>query len=136
MSQPHAEEPNSSHSCGCASSCGPESIAVAQPKPEPEGIPVFRIPTMDCATEEGEIRHALANLPGLRSLSFQLGARTLAIDASAESIPQALDAIRKAGFKPAHCLIRRGKTMIMTTITDTNMAAMRFLKAYPDTSWP
>lgn len=65
-----------------------------------EGIPVFRIPTMDCAAEEGEIRHALAKLPGLRSLSFQLGARTLAIDAPAESIPQALDAIRKAGFKP------------------------------------
>lgn len=55
---------------------------------------------MDCAAEEGEIRHALAKLPGLRSLSFQLGARTLAIDAPAESIPQALEAIRKAGFKP------------------------------------
>jgi Zn2+/Cd2+-exporting ATPase len=100
MSHPHTEEPNASHSCGCGSACGPESIAVVQPKPEPEGIPVFRIPTMDCAAEEGEIRHALAKLPGLRSLSFQLGARTLAIDAPAESIPQALDAIRKAGFKP------------------------------------
>ncbi|MEY3766252.1 MAG: hypothetical protein RLZ03_1212, partial [Pseudomonadota bacterium] len=61
---------------------------------------MFRIPTMDCAAEEGEIRHALAKLPGLRTLSFQLGARTLAIDAPAESIPLALDAIRKAGFKP------------------------------------
>jgi Cd2+/Zn2+-exporting ATPase len=55
---------------------------------------------MDCAAEEGEIRHALANVPGVRSLGFQLGARTLAIDAPATSIPQALDAIRKAGFKP------------------------------------
>ncbi len=100
MSHPHAEEPNANHSCGCASACGTEPIAVAQPKPEPEGIPVFRISTMDCAAEEGEIRHALAKLPGLRSLSFQLGARTLAIDAPAESIPQALEAIRKAGFKP------------------------------------
>lgn len=100
MNDPHTEESNASHSCGCASACGPEPIAVAQPRPEPEGIPVFRIPTMDCAAEEGEIRHALAKIPGLRSLSFQLGARTLAIDAPAESIPQALDAIRKAGFKP------------------------------------
>ena len=100
MSDPHTEESNASHSCGCASACGPEPIAVAQPKPEPEGIPVFRISTMDCAAEQGEIRHALAKLPGLRSLSFQLGARTLAIDAPAESIPQALEAIRKAGFKP------------------------------------
>jgi Cd2+/Zn2+-exporting ATPase len=100
MSHPQAEEPNASQSCGRASACGPEPIAVAQPKPEPEGIPVFRISTMDCAAEEGEIRHALAKLSGLRSLSFQLGARTLAIDAPAESIPQALEALRKAGFKP------------------------------------
>ena len=100
MSHPHTEETNARHSCGCASACGPEPIVITQPKPEPEGILVFRIPTMDCAAEEGEIRHALAKLPGLRSLSFQLGARTIAIDAPAESIPQALEAIRKAGFKP------------------------------------
>lgn len=100
MSHPHTEESNATHSCGCANACGPESIVTSKPKPEPEGIPVFRISTMDCAAEEGEIRHALAKLPGLRSLSFQLGARTLAIDAPAESIPQALEAIRKAGFKP------------------------------------
>ena len=100
MSHPHADDPTASHSCGCASACGSESIVIAQAKPEQQGIPIFRIPTMDCAAEEGEIRHALAKLAGLRSLSFQLGARTLAIDAPAESIPQALEAIRKAGFKP------------------------------------
>ncbi len=100
MSQPHTEECNVSNSCGCGSSCGAKSGIQAQSASEPEGVPVFRIPTMDCAAEEGEIRHALAQLPGLRGLSFQLEARTLAIDAPAESIPQALDAIRKAGFKP------------------------------------
>lgn len=100
MSHPCPEETNTRHSCGCGSACGTETIVVAPPKPESQGILVFRIPTMDCAAEEGEIRHALAKLPGLRSLSFQLGARTLAIDAPAESIPLALDAIRKAGFKP------------------------------------
>ena len=63
------------------------------------GVPVFRIATMDCAAEEGEIRHALANLPGLRGLNFQLGARTLAIDAPAGSMAQALETMRKAGFK-------------------------------------
>lgn len=100
MSHPCPEETDTRHSCGCGSASGTETIVVAPPKPESQGIPVFRIPTMDCAAEEGEIRHALAKLPGLRSLSFQLGARTLAIDAPAESIPLALDAIRKAGFKP------------------------------------
>ena len=100
MSHPQTEETNTSHSCGCGSACGTESIAIVPSKPEPQGIPVFHIPTMDCASEEGEIRHALAKLPGLRSLSFQLGARTIAIDAPPEAIPQALDAIRKAGFQP------------------------------------
>ena len=55
---------------------------------------------MDCASEEGEIRHAVANIPGVRSLQFQLTARTLSIDAEAESLPLVLEAIRKAGFKP------------------------------------
>lgn len=100
MSQTDNEKRESNHACGCASTCGSEAVVLAEPKPERAGVPVFRIPTMDCAAEEGEIRHALAKVPGLRSLSFQLGARTLAIDAPADSIPQALAAIRNAGFKP------------------------------------
>ena len=100
MSQPHTEESNARRTSGCESVCGSESIVNAHPKPGTAGVQVFRIPTMDCASEEGEIRHALANIPGLRSLSFQLAARTSAIDAPAESISQALEAIRKAGFKP------------------------------------
>ena len=100
MSHPHTEEHDKSHACGCDHGHDSESMPISAATPEPAGIPVFRIPTMDCAAEEGEIRHALAKLPGLRSLSFQLGARTLAIDAPAESIPQALETIRKAGFKP------------------------------------
>ena len=55
---------------------------------------------MDCASEEGEIRRALEPLAGMRSLRFQLGARTLIIDADPEDLPQALDAIRKLGFDP------------------------------------
>lgn len=57
-------------------------------EPAKSGVALFRIPTMDCAAEEAEIRHALAKLPGLRSLSFQLGARTIAIDAPSESCPK------------------------------------------------
>lgn len=60
----------------------------------------FHIAAMDCAAEESEIRHALATVVGVRGLSFQLGARTLTIDAPSEVMPQALDAIRKAGFDP------------------------------------
>ncbi len=73
-----------------------EGVAVSPPT----GRAVFRIATMDCASEEGEIRRALEPLPGIRSLSFQLGARTLKIDADAQHLPQALEAIRKVGFDP------------------------------------
>lgn len=100
MSQTDTDKPENTHACGRGSTCGAEPIVLEEPRPEPAGVPVFRIPSMDCAAEEGEIRHALEKIPGLRSLSFQLGARTLAIDAPTDSIPHALEAIRKAGFKP------------------------------------
>jgi Cd2+/Zn2+-exporting ATPase len=55
---------------------------------------------MDCTAEESDIRRALDPIPGIRTLSFQLGARTLAIDAPDEAYPLALEAIRKAGYSP------------------------------------
>ncbi|WP_081499559.1 cation-translocating P-type ATPase [Polaromonas sp. CF318] len=60
----------------------------------------FRIATMDCSAEESDIRRALEPIAGIRSLGFQLGARTLRIDAGEEAYAPALDAIRKAGFDP------------------------------------
>lgn len=60
----------------------------------------FRIDTMDCAAEESEIRRALEPVDGVRGLTFQLAARTVTIDASASAMPQALSAIRAAGFDP------------------------------------
>jgi len=55
---------------------------------------------MDCSAEEAEIRRALEPLDGIYSLGFQLGARTLKIDAVDSAYPLALEAIRKAGFDP------------------------------------
>lgn len=55
---------------------------------------------MDCSVEESEIRQALDSVPGVRFLNFQLGARTLTIDAEEGAYGAALEAIRKAGFKP------------------------------------
>jgi Cd2+/Zn2+-exporting ATPase len=55
---------------------------------------------MDCSAEEAEIRRALDPVPGIRSLNFQLSARTLGIDAPLDVLPRALDAIRNAGFNP------------------------------------
>ena len=55
---------------------------------------------MDCSAEESDIRRALEPIAGIRSLNFQLGARTLAIDAPEAVVPVALEAIRKAGYVP------------------------------------
>ncbi|MES2363423.1 MAG: heavy metal translocating P-type ATPase [Pseudomonadota bacterium] len=55
---------------------------------------------MDCSAEESEIRQALEPISGIRSLGFQLGARTLRIDATDEAYPLALAVMRKAGFDP------------------------------------
>ena len=67
----------------------------------PQGDPgVFRIATMDCAVEESEIRRALAPVIGVLGLTFQLSTRTIKIDAPADIMPTALEAIRQAGFDP------------------------------------
>jgi len=66
----------------------------------PKGALLFRIPTMDCAVEESEIRRALEPVAGVKGLRFRLGERTMAIMADDVALPHALDAIRKAGFKP------------------------------------
>jgi Cd2+/Zn2+-exporting ATPase len=60
----------------------------------------FRISNMDCASEESEIRRALDGISGIEALRFDLGARTLTISANSGAVPDALLAIRKAGFKP------------------------------------
>ncbi len=61
---------------------------------------VFRVPTMDCPTEEAEIRRALDGIDGVRAVRFQLTARTIAIDAQGDALAAALAAIRRAGFEP------------------------------------
>ena len=55
---------------------------------------------MDCAAEESEIRRAVEGISGIRALTFQLGQRTLALDASGPALELAVAAIRKAGFDP------------------------------------
>ncbi|MES2412950.1 MAG: heavy metal translocating P-type ATPase [Pseudomonadota bacterium] len=90
----------STDSCG-STACRAPSPGVERVTKKPAlGGNLFRIATMDCSSEESEIRRALEPVSGIRSLGFQLGARTLKIDASDASLPLALEAIRKAGFDP------------------------------------
>ena len=60
----------------------------------------WRIPNMDCAAEESEIRHALARVAGVRRLAFRLGARTLTVHAEQEALAHGEAALRRAGFAP------------------------------------
>jgi Cd2+/Zn2+-exporting ATPase len=59
----------------------------------------FRIPAMDCASEESEIRRALEPVTGIRGLGFRLGERSLRIDAPTEATHAAVAAIRDIGFE-------------------------------------
>jgi len=97
-----------SHACGSCGADAPPGSTPYEATPDVPGATTYRIPTMDCAAEEGEIRHALDKVPGLRSLTFRLSARTLTIDAPAEALPLALAAIRKIGFKPEPLADREG----------------------------
>lgn len=90
----------SSDSCGSKACCTPLPAAGTGATKPASGGNLFRISTMDCSSEESEIRRALEPVSGIRSLGFQLGARTLKIDASDDALPVALEAIRKAGFDP------------------------------------
>ena len=83
-----------------ADCCGSAASTVPPNAPAGADARGFRIATMDCSAEEAEIRRALDSIPGIRTLNFQLGARTLSIDAPQDALAQALEAIRNAGFNP------------------------------------
>ena len=101
MQGQNSSEPGKDLGCACESGCSsaPAPARIEGGQHDTSGT-VFRIPNMDCASEESEIRHALAGIVGVRGLGFQLSARTLRIDAPAEVLPHALNAIRHAGFDP------------------------------------
>ena len=60
----------------------------------------WRIPNMDCAAEESEIRHALRDVAGVQRLAFRLSARELAVDALPGALPGIEAALKGAGFAP------------------------------------
>ena len=95
------QTPASTFCCGestCASALSPvQDPSVASSAPVGSK---FRIANMDCSSEESEIRRALDKVVGIHGLHFNLGERVLTISADVVAIPPALEAIKKAGFKP------------------------------------
>ncbi len=98
----HANSAAASEPADACGACHGSSCAAPIPlgAAAPAGWARFRVPTMDCASEESEIRRAVEHIAGIRAMTFQLGQRTLAIDAPLASVEQAVAAIRKAGFDP------------------------------------
>ncbi|MBY0236466.1 MAG: heavy metal translocating P-type ATPase, partial [Burkholderiaceae bacterium] len=98
----HEHAPAHAHACGksaCEAASSPSSPA--DPLPADKGALRFRIPTMDCAVEESEIRRALEPIAGVSALRFDLSQRVLSLKAEAPPVLEAaLAAIRKAGFEP------------------------------------
>ncbi len=96
----HAHAPAAPETACCGSSVCGSTPASTEPADLPKGAVLFRIPTMDCAVEESEIRRALEPVAGVKGLRFRLGERTLALTTEDGALPAALEAIRQAGFKP------------------------------------
>ena len=93
--------PAGGDACGaCCGTTGADPVPGATSVPGATARARFKIPTMDCASEESEIRRAVAGITGIRSMTFQLGERTIALDAAPAVVEQALAAIRKTGFDP------------------------------------
>ncbi|MBV8621264.1 MAG: cation-translocating P-type ATPase, partial [Curvibacter sp.] len=79
---------------------GPPSPQAGQDRSAPSAPHRYRIANMDCASEEAQIRRALEDLPGLRTVHFNLGRRELGLAAEGAALEQALTRIRQAGFHP------------------------------------
>ncbi|MDO4232454.1 MAG: heavy metal translocating P-type ATPase [Lautropia sp.] len=97
-------------SCCCGHGCAGAAPASDGEATAPDGaFRFYRIANMDCASEEAEIRHALADMVGVHALKFRLAERVLGIAADEAVLPQALDAIRRNGFRPEALAVAAGR---------------------------
>lgn len=85
--------------CGCPAEAvvDPGKHSATRQESLTDGL-LLHIPAMDCPTEEGQIRGALKSLSGIRSIQFDLAARTVAVDADESAWEEIVDRIGKAGF--------------------------------------
>lgn len=96
-------------SCCCGHGCASAAPASDGEATAPDAaFRFYRIANMDCASEEAEIRHALAGMAGVHALKFRLAERVLGIAADEAVLPQALDAIRRNGFRPEALAVAGG----------------------------
>ncbi|MGB3068645.1 MAG: heavy metal translocating P-type ATPase [Ottowia sp.] len=90
---PH-EVKESAGCCACSAPAPTQAPAAARP-----GELLLRIPAMDCAAEESQVRRALEEHAGIKTLRFDLGARTLGVEAPQESWSAIQKTIDATGLK-------------------------------------
>ena len=96
----HSKAKTADACCGCSSTASHGPIPLAPDVGDvPKGALLFRIPTMDCAVEESEIRRALEPIAGVKALRFRLGERTMAITTDDGVLPEALAEIGRASCR-------------------------------------
>jgi Cd2+/Zn2+-exporting ATPase len=97
----HGDDHATPASCGgsaCWGAACATPVSLAPPAPPMPGALLLRIPAMDCAAEETVIRRALDHLGSVRSLRFDLAARTLGVDAPEAAWPAVEQAIAATGM--------------------------------------
>ncbi|MDO5625463.1 MAG: heavy metal translocating P-type ATPase [Pseudomonadota bacterium] len=96
----HSHDHDHDHDHGHAPHAGPCGAVqpLAPAAALPEGALLLHIPDMDCAAEESQIRRALEPVAGIRSLRFDLAARTLGVDAPEAAWGPAEQAIAATGM--------------------------------------
>ncbi|HNK53483.1 MAG TPA: cation transporter, partial [Ottowia sp.] len=92
------DHPHADHDCGGAA-CEVAARPIDFSALAAGGALLLRIPDMDCASEEAQIRRALEGQAAVRGLRFDLGARTLAVDAPDSAWSAVEQAIAAAGLK-------------------------------------
>ncbi|MCC6814197.1 MAG: heavy metal translocating P-type ATPase [Rubrivivax sp.] len=92
------DHPHADHDCGGAA-CEVAARPIDFSALAAGGALLLRIPDMDCASEEAQIRRALEGQAAVRGLRFDLGARTLAVDAPDSAWPAVEQAIAATGLK-------------------------------------
>lgn len=93
--QPHSHDHSHHQDSYDDTCCSSQSPVLSSVSARP-GELLLRIPAMDCAAEESQVRRALESHAAIKTLRFDLGARTLSIDAPQDTwsaIQKAVDAI-------------------------------------------
>lgn len=97
----HPEGATHAQSSPCCSGpvncCDTQNDLNAHASQFPDGL-LLHIPAMDCPTEEGQIRAALKDLASIRSLRFDLVARTLDVDVPASLFDEIIRRVTALGM--------------------------------------